>query len=212
MTSADDPRHRLLRARVYLVLTRRLCRRPPLEVLTLAIEGGCDLVQVREPELADGALLSWAGEVKRVAGRSGVPVIVNDRPDVAMISGADGVHLGQSDLPVRSVRELSGDRLLIGLSTHSRAEMESATASPADYCGLGPVFDTTTKPLAGRGLDLVREVLPVAVKPTFVIGGIGVESIAGLAAAGVTRVAVSSAICSAADPASVARALRSALA
>ena len=90
--------------------------------------------------------------------------------------------------------------------------MEAATASPADYCGLGPVFDTPTKQLTGRGLELVRDVLPVAVKPTFVIGGIGAGNVAALKAVGVSRVAVSSAICSAADPAAVTRALRSAFA
>lgn len=206
-----DPRTRIASARLCLLLTRKLCRTPPLDVLGAALRGGVDLVQVRESDLADLALVTWVREVLRVCAAAGVPVIVNNRPDVALVAGAHGVHLGQTDLPPEGIRALCGERLLIGWSTHAAAEIEAASALPVDYCGLGPVFDTSTKGLLGRGLGLVRDALPRARKPTFVIGGITVENVSALAAAGVRRIAVSAAICGAPDPAAAARVLLAAL-
>jgi thiamine-phosphate pyrophosphorylase len=202
---------RLASAKVYLVLSRGLCRVPPAQVLAAALDGGVDVVQVREPGMADGALVEWVKEVGRIARPRGVPVIVNDRPDVARIGGADGVHVGQGDLPVSDVVELFGRELLIGFSTHSRAQVEHAAGLPVDYLGLGPVFDTPTKGLSGKGLELVRDALPRATKPAFLIGGITPENAPLVRAAGGTRVAVSSAVCSARDPAEAARSLRRAL-
>ena len=202
---------RLQNARLYLLLTRELCKERPLAVLAAAIAGGVDLVQVREPETADAALVEWVREVRRVAGASGTPVIVNDRAYVALVAEADGVHLGQHDLAPGQVRALCGDRLLVGWSTHSAAEIERAAGLPVDYCGLGPVFDTATKGLAGRGLRLLREALPHASSPTFAIGGITLENAASVKEAGAERIAVSSAICGARDPGAAARALRSVL-
>jgi thiamine-phosphate pyrophosphorylase len=150
--------------------------------------------------MAAGALVEWVRSVRGVAAELGVPVIVNDRPDVAVIAEADGVHLGQQDLRPEDVRERLGARLLVGLSTHSRADVESAAALAADYLGLGPVFDTATKGLAGRGLDLVRDALPRARRPAFAIGGITAANVPALRAAGAGRIAVSQAICAAADP------------
>jgi thiamine-phosphate pyrophosphorylase len=203
---------KLRSARLYLLLTRDLCRLPPLSVLSAAVDAGVGLVQVREPGMPGGALMEWVREVRRAASPRGVPVIVNDRADVALASGADGVHLGQADLSSRDVRMIGGRHLLIGLSTHGRAEIEHAEELPVDYCGLGPVFDTATKGLEGKGLELLRECLPLSRKPTFVIGGVSVENAAMLAAAGAERLAVSRAICAAEDPGEAARVLRAALA
>jgi thiamine-phosphate pyrophosphorylase len=196
---------RVRRARLYLLLTRELCMQPPLGVLASAIAGGVDLVQVREPGLADAPLVDWVREVRRVAG---VPVIVNDRADVALAAGAEGVHLGQSDLAPADVRAFCGDRLIVGWSAHSPLDLDRAASLPVDYCGLGPVFDSATKGLPGRGVDLLRESLPRASKPVFAIGGITLERAALVRAAGAERVAVSSALCGAADPETTARAFR----
>jgi thiamine-phosphate pyrophosphorylase len=196
-------------ARLYLLLTREICREPPLAVLRAAIAGGVDLVQVREPAAADGALVDWVLEVRAAAAPTGVPVIVNDRADVALVAGADGVHLGQKDLSPDHVRTLAGDRLVLGWSTHGAADLDRAAALPVDYCGLGPVFDTATKGLEGRGLELLREGLPRATRPTFAIGGITLENAAQVKAAGAARIAVSSAICGSRDPGAAARVLRS---
>jgi thiamine-phosphate pyrophosphorylase len=208
VTEPTSSRARIAEARLYLLLTRKLCRRPPIETVREAILGGCGVVQVREPEAASGALAQWVREVGRVTAELGVPLIVNDRPDVAAIAGADGVHLGQADLDPTAVRATFGERMVIGLSTHARAELERAGEAPVDYCGLGPVFDTATKGLAGSGLRLVREALPHARMPVFLIGGIAPENLPSLVEAGARRVAVSRAICGAADPRAAAAALR----
>jgi thiamine-phosphate pyrophosphorylase len=202
----DDARARLAEARLCLLLTRRLCRRPPLEVLAAAIDGGCGLVQIREPDSGDGALVAWVRDALRLTNERGVPLVVNDRADVAVIAGADGVHLGADDIRPDDVRAAFGRDLLVGLSTHGASDVVAARSLSVDYCGLGPVYDTATKGLPGRGLELLRAALPHASVPAFAIGGITVERIPALRAAGATRFAVSNAICSAADPCAVARA------
>jgi thiamine-phosphate pyrophosphorylase len=190
-------------ARLYLVTGAR----PDLgELLEAAVRGGVDLVQVREKELADGALLRVLEEARAVTRRLGVPLVVNDRPDLAVLVGADAVHLGQDDLPVASARRFV---LPVGLSTHTIAELERAEA---DYIGVGPVFATPTKP--GRqavGLELVRHAAAFARTPWFAIGGIDEANVAEVVAAGASRIAVVRAITDAEDPERTARALREAL-
>jgi thiamine-phosphate pyrophosphorylase len=190
-------------ARLYLVTGAR----PDLgELLEAAVRGGVDLVQVREKELADGALLRVLEEARAVTRQLGVPLVVNDRPDLAVLVGADAVHLGQDDLPVASARRFG---LPVGLSTHTTAELERAEA---DYIGVGPVFATPTKP--GRqavGLELVRHAAALARTPWFAIGGIDEANVAEVVAAGASRIAVVRAITDAEDPERTARALREAL-
>jgi thiamine-phosphate pyrophosphorylase len=192
-------------ARLYLVTGAR----PDLgELLEAAVRGGVDLVQVREKELADGALLRVLEEARAVTRQLGVPLVVNDRPDLAVLVGADAVHLGQDDLPVASARRFG---LPVGLSTHTTAELERAEAE-ADYVGVGPVFATPTKP--GRqavGLELVRHAAARARTPWFAIGGIDEANVAEVVAAGASRIAVVRAIGDAEDPERAARALREAL-
>jgi thiamine-phosphate pyrophosphorylase len=190
-------------ARLYLVTGAR----PDLgELLEAAVRGGVDLVQVREKELADGALLRVLEEARAVTRRLGVPLVVNDRPDLAVLVGADAVHLGQDDLPVASARRFG---LPVGLSTHTTAELERAEA---DYVGVGPVFATPTKP--GRqavGLELVRHAAARARTPWFAIGGIDEANVAEVVAAGASRIAVVRAIADAEDPERAARVLREVL-
>jgi thiamine-phosphate pyrophosphorylase len=189
--------------RLYLVTGAR----PDLaELLDAAVRGGVDLVQLREKSLSDRALLPVLEEARELTRRLRVPLVVNDRPDLAALVGADFVHLGQDDLPAEAARRLG---LHVGLSTHSPAELARADA---DYVGVGPVFSTPTK--AGRpavGLEYVRHAACHASVPWFAIGGIDETNVADVVAAGATRVAVVRAIGEAGDPEQAARTLRAAL-
>lgn len=185
--------------RLYLVTGVR----PDLaDFLAAAIKGGVDVVQIRERALDDRRILVALEEAREVTARLGVPFLVNDRPDLALLCGADAVHVGQDDLPVAAVRRLG---LPVGLSTHAPAEIDSADA---DYIGVGPVFATPTKP--GRpavGLELVRYAAERATLPWFAIGGIDLENAHDVVAAGATRLAVVRAIGDATDPEEAARGL-----
>ncbi|MEX2219438.1 MAG: thiamine phosphate synthase [Phycisphaerales bacterium] len=198
-----------------LLLTESLCARPWLEVATAAIDAGAACLQLREKGLPDRELLARARRLVELAGPRGVSVIINDRPEIALLAGADGVHLGQSDIPIHDARRLAGDRLLIGLSAANADQARAAIRAGADYCGLGPMFPTTTKhkpTLAGPAL--IRDYLadPILAQRTHLaIGGITPGNAPALAAAGCKGVAVSSAVCSARDPAAVCRALLAAL-
>ena len=175
-------------------------------LLERAIAGGADIVQIREKELDDRALLERLEEAREITRLHGVPLVVNDRPDLAALVEADFVHVGQDDLPVSAARRLIGG---VGQSTHSRAEIDS---SAADYIGVGPVYATPTK--AGRaavGLALVRHAAQHSARPWFAIGGIGPETVDEVVEAGATRIAVVRAIADAPDPERAARALRARL-
>lgn len=193
-----------LEARLYLITGAR----PDLEdFLEAAVAGGVDLVQLREKTLADGVLLPVLEEARAITRRLGVPLVVNDRPDLAVLVGADYVHVGQDDMPPQAARRFG---LPVGLSTHSRAELDAADA---DYIGVGPVYATPTK--EGRpavGLELLRYAFEHARMPWFAIGGIDVGNVADVVAAGATRIAVVRAIGGADDPERAARELRAALA
>jgi thiamine-phosphate pyrophosphorylase len=163
-------------------------------------------VQIREKTLADGELLERLAEARDVTARLGVPLVVNDRPDLAALCGADFVHVGQDDVPVELARRFD---LGVGLSTHAPAEIDRAEA---DYIGVGPVYATPTK--EGRppvGLELVRYAAAHARQPWFAIGGIDAGNVADVVGAGAERVAVVRAICAAADPERAAAELRAAL-
>jgi thiamine-phosphate pyrophosphorylase len=192
-----------LDARLYLITGAR----PDLEsFLEAAVRGGVDLVQLREKALADGELLPVLEEARSITRRLGVPLVVNDRPDLAVLVGADYVHLGQDDLPAAAARRFG---IPVGLSTHSPAELDRAEA---DYVGVGPVHATPTK--EGRpavGLELVRYAAEHARVPWFAIGGIDAGNVADVVAAGATRVAVVRAIGDADDPERAAAELRAAL-
>ncbi|HSJ92800.1 MAG TPA: thiamine phosphate synthase [Gaiellaceae bacterium] len=190
--------------RLYLIAPAR----PGLaDLVEAAVRGGVDLVQIRDKELPDGELLRALEEAREVTRRLGVPLVVNDRPDLAVLVEADAVHVGQDDLPVAAVRRF---RLPVGLSTHTPAEIDAAEAN---YIGVGPVHETPTK--EGRpaaGLELVRHAAAHARQPWFAIGGIDRTNVEEVLAAGAARIAVVRAIADAPDPETAARELRSALA
>jgi thiamine-phosphate pyrophosphorylase len=207
---AQERHARLSEARLYLVCDARPGGRALPEVLEAALAGGVDVVQLRDKQLSDEALTAAAREAGALCAARGALLIVNDRPAVALAASADGVHVGQEDMPVSAVRELVGEELLVGLSTHAPAEIDAAGA--ADYIGVGPVHATPTKP--GRpavGLELVRYAAAHAPCPFFAIGGLSAENVGDVLDAGATRVAVVRAIAEAPDPEAAARALRDTL-
>jgi thiamine-phosphate pyrophosphorylase len=189
--------------RLYLVTGLR----PDLaSFIDAAIRGGVDIVQIRDKHAQDRELLDGIEVAREVTGRHEVPLVVNERSDLALLVGADLVHVGQDDLPTSAVRSLG---LPVGLSTHAPEEIDAADA---DYIGVGPVFQTPTK--AGRpavGLELVRHAAEHAPMPWFAIGGIDAECAARVIEAGATRLAVVRAIGDARDPEIAARELRKAL-
>lgn len=199
--------------RVCVLLTEAICARPWREVMEAALAGGADCIQVREKEMPARALADRVRAVMAAAHPAGASVIVNDRADIALACGADGVHLGQQDLSVEAVRRVAGTALLVGVSTHGAAEARAAADAGADYCGVGAIFATALKPdRAPAGPALVRDYVARHARiPHLAIGGITPGNIAQLAQAGCRGVAVSAVVCGAADPAAVVRALREAL-
>lgn len=199
------------RFRLCLLLTRSLCRRPPLEVLAESVRGGADLVQLREKDCRASEFAAWTTEALAATRALGVPLVVNDSVEIALACGADGVHLGQEDLAPADARHLLGPRALIGWSTHGLAQLEEAARlRPAvDYVGFGPAFPTGTKGYEqGLGASQVRGAgLRAAALglPMLAIGGIRVENRAELGAG--VGVAVSAALCGSADPRATAAAL-----
>jgi thiamine-phosphate pyrophosphorylase len=202
-----DVRDALHAARLYLV-----CGEQPDAFLQRALDGGVDIVQLRLKDAEDETILATARRYAGVCHAHGVPLILNDRPDLVAAAGADGVHVGQDDVDVAQARELVGADRIVGLSTHSPEQIDAAAADPQiDYIGVGPVHATPTKP--GRpavGLELVRYAAAHAATPFFAIGGIDTGNAGAVRAAGATRIAVVRAITDAHDPEAAARALRSA--
>lgn len=204
---ASSRRTRLQTARVCVLLTESACRHPWKAVVEAALEGGADLIQLREKRLDDRELLARATWLASACRSAGALAVVNDRVDIAQLSGADGVHLGQEDCGVSEARRLTAGELLIGLSTHSIDDIASTDAQAADYLGVGPVFASVTKQFDElAGLQLVSAAVSCP-RPWFAIGGIGPENILDVAEAGAGRVAVSSAVISAERPADVVRLL-----
>jgi thiamine-phosphate pyrophosphorylase len=200
-----DVRNALHAARLYLV-----CGDQSDAFLRGALRGGVDIVQLRLKDASDEAIVATARRYAEITRAHGVPLILNDRPDLVKAAEADGVHVGQDDTPVAQARALVGPDRIVGLSTHSPAQVDAAGAEPEiDYIGVGPVHATPTKP--GRpavGLELVRYAATHAATAFFAIGGIDAGNVSTVRAAGATRIAVVRAITDAADPEAAARALR----
>ena len=204
---------RFEKVRLYVLVTSSLCRGAALDVARAAIAGGADCLQLREKDMPDRQLLELAREMHKLTLDAGALFIVNDRPDVAAIVGADGVHLGQDDLPVSAARRVLPPGALVGRSTHNIAQARAAVEEAADYIAVGPMFPTSTKdagPVAG--VAYLKQVLAEIATPHVAIGGITAENVAELAAAGCRRVAVCSAVIAAPDPKAAAAALKAALA
>ena len=206
-------RARLQAARLYLVVETRPPGRTPEQLLRAALQGGVDMVQLRDKEADDETLLRSASLFRQICGEHGALFWVNDRPDLALRAEADGVHVGQEDLPVEEVRGTVGPDLLIGLSTHSESQLEAALGSEADELSVGPVYETPTKPARpATGLSLIEHAARVAERrPWFAIGGIDLGNVRQVLAAGAQRVVVVRAIRDADDPRAAAAALREAL-
>jgi thiamine-phosphate pyrophosphorylase len=199
--------------RLCVLLTEKLCTPHDWRtVLDAALDAGADCVQLREKELDSGWLLRRAEEVVSRCRRAGAACIINDRPDVALLSGADGVHVGQTDLPTPEVRRLVGRQLLLGVSTSRLEQAQRALLDGADYCGVGPMFSTTTKHKdVIVGPAYLREYAAWNKLPHLAIGGITPDNLDQLVDTGVRGVAVSSAVCAAADPGAVVRRILSQL-
>ncbi len=178
-----------------------------------ALRGGVDVVQLRIKDAEDERILAAATRFAALCQAHDALFILNDRPDLVTAVGADGVHVGQDDVPVQRARELVGDDRLVGLSTHTPEQVERAGDQPVDYIGVGPVHATPTKP--GRpavGTELVRYAAAHAGHPFFAIGGIETENVEAVLEAGATRIAVVRALTLADDPEATARELRRAVA
>lgn len=201
----NDPRQALYRARLYLV-----CDLRSDVFLEHALRGGVDIVQLRMKDASDGEIIATARRYAGVCSTRGVPLILNDRPDLVPDAGADGVHVGQDDVSVDEARRLVGPDRIVGLSTHTPEQIAAAALQPElDYIGVGPVHVTPTKP--GRpavGLELVRYAAEHAASPFFAIGGIDESTVAAARAAGAGRIAVVRALTEASDPELAARRLR----
>jgi thiamine-phosphate pyrophosphorylase len=202
----------LERARLYLVAPGEF----PVDVLASVIEAGVDIVQLRMKDAEASEILEVGDAWMRVCASAGVPLIVNDRPDIALALGADGVHLGQDDLPPAVARTILGPDAIIGRSTHSIDDIEQGLREhdegAADYVAVGPVYETPTAPgKPGVGVELVREAAARVSFPWFAIGGLDPSNVGDVVAAGAQRIVVVRAITLAADPVGAAKSLRDAL-
>jgi thiamine-phosphate pyrophosphorylase len=210
--SGDDARRKLADARLYVLLTGSQCAAALDWTIAEVAAGGADVVQLREKDLPDRELLRRARDVRTWTRKAGVLFIVNDRPDIARMVEADGVHLGQDDLPVRDARRIVGPDVLIGVSTHSIDQVRAAILDGADYLGVGPTFPSRTKAFDHfPGLEFVSTVAAETSLPAFVLGGISPETVSRAVAAGASRVAVGSAVTVTDDPRSVASLIRDAV-
>lgn len=199
---------------VYLVTDRGLARgRDLLEVVAAAVAGGAGMVQLREKHAGDREFLDLARALKALLAPAGVPLLVNDRVDVARAAGADGVHLGQSDLPPGLARAMLGPDALVGLSVETMEQAREAETLDVDYLGVSPVFATPTKADAGPawGLDGLARLAARSRRVLVGIGGIGPGNAAEVICAGAHGVAVVSAICGADSPRDAAAALLAAV-
>jgi len=200
---------RFREAGLYLVTSQSLSMgRTTEQVVAAALAGGVKLVQLREKEMCLRDYVALAGRIREMTARNDALLIINDRVDVAMAVGADGVHLGQEDFPVAAARALAPD-LILGASTHSMEEAGQAQADGASYVNIGPLFPTGTKHWEGAylGIDGMRRIAAHVSVPFTVMGGIKREHIAGLVAAGARTIALVTAVTAAADPEQAAREL-----
>ncbi len=179
--------------------------RPLLDVVQAALDGGVRAVQLREKDLEGGELYALAAQLRDVTARYQARLLINDRIDVALAVDADGVHLGQTSFPVSTARELVGPDKLIGVSTHSTAEISAATG--ADFIVFGPVYFTPSKAAYGepQGLEHLRQAVQQSTAPVFAIGGIHADRIAEVQATGAHGIALISAVSAAPDPCQAAK-------
>ena len=205
---ADNARRKLATARLYVLIDTCQGIDSMSCLAQLLVEAGVHVLQLREKSLPDDRLLAAARELRRVTALQDTLFIVNDRPDIALLSGADGIHVGQEELAVKDVRAVVGPEMLVGVSTHSIQQAREAVMAGASYLGCGPTFPSSTKQFSTfAGLDFLQEAAAEIGLPAFAIGGIGTENIARVLATGARRIAVSAAVTDATQPALVVREL-----
>ncbi|MCH9652584.1 MAG: thiamine phosphate synthase [Planctomycetes bacterium] len=201
---------RLKNCQLYLLVSESLCHHGSGPAIRESLAAGVGIVQIREKEMTDRQLLEHGKRVREWTRAAGAILIMNDRPDLAVAIDADGVHVGQEELPVREVREIVGSRRLIGVSTHNIDQARQAVLDGADYLGVGPTFPTSTKTFAEHeyaGLNYVNQVASEITLPWFAIGGIDSDNLEKVLQAGARRIAISSAICSHEHPGQITREL-----
>jgi thiamine-phosphate pyrophosphorylase len=207
----SDSAERFRQVRLYIIITSEL----PADVFSLThrcIAGGADCIQLRAKTIQDDALFALAVEFVKICKAAGVISIINDRPDIAVAAGAEGVHLGQNDLPVEQARRLQLKPLIIGKSTHSAEQLCLCCRQNPAYVSLGPVFPTPTKPaVSAVGTDYIRQaagILSHTGISNVAVGGITLDNVEEVLAAGARAVAVCSAVTAAADSTAACRALK----
>jgi thiamine-phosphate pyrophosphorylase len=194
---------------LYVLITESTCKRPWLQVAEAAIAGGADCLQLREKDLEAGELLRRARMLVGLCREQEVLCVINDRPDVALLADADGVHLGQGDLPAIEARKLLGLEKIVGVSTHNMEQARQAVLDGADYVGVGPVFRSSTKARDFLpGLDFAREAVEQISLPAVAIAGITDGNIEQVLATGVQAVAVTAAVAGSDDPRGVAERMK----
>ncbi len=195
---------------LYLVTDRRLSRgRTTLEIVQAAVRGGATCVQLREKEYGTREFIREALAIRDFLKSAGVPLIINDRLDVALAVAADGVHLGQSDMPLEMARRIAGDGMCIGISAESLENAVAAERGGADYIGVSPIYETDTKTdtAPALGLEGLRDIRAAVDIPLVAIGGLKPDNVAEVVKSGADGIAVVSAIVAAEDPEKAAREL-----
>ena len=206
------PVSRMFDVRLYVLITESICKIPWIEAAEQAILGGADCLQLREKTLESGELLVRARQFVALCHRQGVISIINDRPDIALLAGADGVHVGQSDLPPREVRKLIGLEKILGVSTHNLAQARQAVLDGADYIGVGPFFKSETKTrdfIAGPAY--ARQIAETIRIPAVAIAGITLENVDEVLATGIKAVAVTACVVGNPNPRAAAEKLKAKL-
>jgi thiamine-phosphate pyrophosphorylase len=194
---------RLVIPRLYVILDAGLVRRPAQEIAIQLMKAGIRLLQYRAKNMPVREMLETSARLAEAAREEGADFFVNDRPDLAYLANAHGVHVGQDDLSVEQARAIVGQDRRVGVSTHNPEQFQQAIGSSADYVAIGPIFDTTSKanPDPVVGTEMIRRLRPLTDKPIVAIGGIRLENVAEVIEAGADSVAVISDILAAADPA-----------
>jgi thiamine-phosphate pyrophosphorylase len=199
--------------RLYVLITESICKRPWLEAAKEAIAGGADCLQLREKSLESAELLKRARQLVQLCHQHNILCIINDRPDIALASGADGLHVGQGDLPAPEARKIIGPRLILGVSTHNLDQAKKAVFDGADYLGIGPMFrsETKTRDIL-PGLPFARQVAKEIQIPAVAIAGINDRNVDEVLATGIKGIAVTAAVVGCEDVKGAARRLKARLA
>ncbi len=203
--------HKNIDYSLYLVTDRQIIgNRSLIEIVTAAIQGGVSIVQVREKDCSTREFIELARELMLILRPRGIPLIINDRVDVALAAGCDGVHIGQSDMPYPDARRIMGPDAIIGLSVENMEQVAQADAWDVDYLGVSPVFDTPTKTdtAPAWGLEGLHKIRSYSRHPLIAIGGLNAGNVADVIKNGAHGIALVSAIMGATDPESAAREIR----